>query len=580
MARSRKTPPSSHLGKTMAQPEADVLDAELEGDDLDARIARLTRELLLDNPAAALSGFEPWKSQRPFFYDDHMVCYVTGGNKSGKDYILCTRLAIAVTRIEPLSLPGSLRFVPEAPIFCRYYVPVAQTWEKSILPMLLEMIPVEFRNSSRSSDGSGYNQKDCTVHLVDGGWIQGCTYTAHKQDESRSQAVRLNLACLSEVPPQDLHDQLTGARTILEPGAKVWGAMTMDKRLSKYPMGWVRKRIIMGGDGPMVTRMKISTVENVYGMAALYEKAGQPEKAKALIAGLEARRRMLPPQDYAAQVLGEWAGMEGIVYNRFDEHDNAYLDGEDVDPQVWRTLADKGYGIIEAGWDYGKAAPTSIQYYFLCREGVEDLQLVEGDVIQFAEYYRAGARVPEHLLRVIELHKQLRPSAYFFDPHMDDSQDDAPSVIKQYVEAMSKACGPINVHPGNNSPGSVDAGVEFVARLLTKREEPFPWPQLRVVVPRCPNAWESYICWALVKGAENMSSGEKYEEEYKHANDCTRYFLSHHGELRPPEPAWEQPRQPLVWLIDGERRRPRAATPNGRLAAQMNSMVEAYRALA
>jgi len=559
--------------------QAEVLDAELEGDDLDARIERLGRELMVDNPAASLMSFEPWSMQQKFFYDDHMVCFVTSGNKAGKDYILCTRLAIAVTRVEPIALRDSLRYVPESPIHCRYYVPVAQTWEKSILPMLLEMIPAEFRNTARSADGSGYNQKDSTLHLLDGGWIQGCTYTGHKQDEARSQSVRLNLACLSEVPPQDLYDQLVGARTMLDPGSKVWGAMTMDARLSKYPMGWVRKRIILGGD-PNVTRLKISTRENVYGVAGIYKRSGRPDLAKQLIDGFEARWNALSPQDRAAQIEGEWAGMEGIVYNRFDEHENAYLDGEDVDPEVWAKLAQKGYGIVETGWDYGKAAPTSIQYYFLCRKGVEELQLVENDVIQFTEYYRAGARVPEHLPRVIELHKQLRPSAYFFDPHMDDSQDDAPSVIRQYASAMSQVCGPINVHPGNNSPGSVDAGVEFVARLLTKREEPFPWPQLRVVKPRCPNAWESYICWSLVKGAENLASGEKYEEEYKHANDCTRYFLSRHGELRPPEPAWEAKPKPLVWLIEGRGAHHRQQTANGRLASQMNSMVEAYKALA
>ncbi len=562
----------------MAQPDTDLLPSEIEDDELDARIESLSRQLLVESPAANLLGFEPWPMQRKFFNDDHMVCFVTSGNQAGKDYILCTRLAIAVTRIEPLSLEGSLAFVPEPPIRCRYYVPVNQTWEKVILPVLLQMIPVDFRNTSRSADGSGYNQKDSTLHLADGGWVQGCTYTGHRQDESRSQSVRLNIACLSEVPPQDLFDQLTGARTILAPGAKIWGAMTMDARLSKYPMGWVRQRIIMSKD-PNVTRLKISTRENVYGMARLEEAAGRPDRAKQLIEGLEAKCKLLSPQDYASQIEGEWAGMQGIVYNELDEHANAYMDGEDVDPQIFVTLRDKEYGIIEAGMDYGKAAPTAIEYYFLCRHAVEELDMVEGDIIQFAEYYRAGARVPAHLPAVAEIHSQLNPSVYFFDPHMADKPDSGPSVIEQYAQGMREACGFTGFVPGDNSKGAVDAGVELVAALLAARDGAFPWPRLRVVVPRCPNGWESYLCWAFKQHAEFLPSGEKYEEEYKHSNDCSRYFALHHPELKPRE-VEKRREMPPIWLLDGRSRAGRPAmAATSRRAEQMNSIVSAYRAL-
>lgn len=545
----------------MAQPEA-------RRDELLAELALMDAEDQQDASACPLLFFstERRPSQRPFFYDTNKVCALLSGNKAGKDECLTARVAILFSRgqYEPLDLPGSFgpfrnmpRIAYGKPLQAWYCVPELDLWQKAIVPKLLNYLPRELLDKKKSSDGSGYNRGDSTIYLLDGSTITGKSYAGFKQDEGKSEGHDLDLVCLSEVPPYFLYKEAL-SRTLATAG-KIWLACTRNEKTCRYPMAWIRNEIIRHPPEVKASAYFLSSKENSDALAAEAEARGLADVAKELRDNWQDSWNLMTEEERAVQLGGEWSGQAGLVFPSFNETQHIYgVKGMTSD--VFVQMANAGAGEIVAGMDHGKGHPTVVTYFYIASRPIEQLQIIEGDWIAIWEYYRTHATVVTHLPSLQKNHRRFRPKQYWCDPHMWDDMDamagcspaalySDPKLLRDIVQARhpgSKVDDLLPVAPlgkGLNKPGSVSAGVQIITAMLKRRDDPFPWPRLRLL-PCVKWGKRSFEEW-MEKDTEQSGGDDKYSEILKDPMDSFRYPIQRLVGLHCADPLPEQPRMPF-----------------------------------
>lgn len=497
--------------------------------------------------AAPLFGFsvKDRPSQAPFFRDEHKVCALLAGNRAGKDYCLDAGVGILYCRgqVVPLEMPWAfdrfrkMRAIQQGlPLAARYYMPVLDTWEKVVVPNLLRFIPAEFRDGSRSSDGSGYNRSDSTLYMKDGGWVKGMSYQGFKQDLGTAEGVELDLMCFSEVPPEALYDQ--AYKRVRLTGGKIWLACTRNAATCSYSMGWIKSRIVRKGDGQHVQHYNLSARENLYATAK--EVGG--EAGEEMIRAFEAELRAMSPEEVAVTVDGEWSGEGGVVFKSFNDDDHLY-DIPGVTPDLFVALAQQGWGEIVAGFDHSGSGATYVPYLYHAFKAIEELRLAPQDWITISEYRRADARCIDNLPALQENQRRFKPTDYFCDPSMWSDTAGmcgfAPAVLYSDpsrllglvrakepdafledmtpIEPLRKAC---------NAPGSIDMGVQIVSAMLLKRVGKYPWPRFRLLKGYTPHAKRGFEEFFRNSDTVLANGGAKYSPHCKDEIDAHRYPLA------------------------------------------------------
>ena len=523
---------SAHIAELEA--ELALMDAE---DEADARACPLLYFTTRNRP-----------SQRPFFYDTSTVCALLSGNKAGKDECLTARLAILFSRgaYEPKDLPGAFdmfRNMPNIaygkPLRAWYCCPELDLWRSLIVGKLLKYIPSELLDSRRSGDGKGYNRGDETIYFRDGSTITGKSYTGFKQEKGKSEGDDLDVVCLSEGAPEWLFDE--SMSRILATNGMIWYAVTRNSKTCHYSLAYIRSRIVRHPANVKTSSYALSSEENNEASAIEAEERGMPRLAQAIRQHWKNIWNMMTEEQRAVQLGGEWSGQAGLVFPAFNETDHVYrAEGipDDKLPDMFTALAAQGYGEIVAGMDHGKGHPTVVTYFYVARQPIEGLWLLEGDWVAFWEYYRAHANIIDHLPQLQANHKRFRPLEYWVDPHMMDGIDAmagcAPSVLyarpdKLYAiaHAANKGVSAGDMTPiapmrkGLNKPGSISAGVQVISGMLRRRAEPFPWPRLRMTsaVKWGKRGFEEW----MEKDTETGGPDDRYSETLKDPVDSFRY---------------------------------------------------------
>lgn len=551
----------------MAQP-----DPTISGLELDAELALLEAEDEADARACPLLYFttKHRPSQKPFFYDESMVCALLSGNKAGKDECLTARLAILFSRgeYEPLDLPGSFapfrnfkNVVYGRPMRAWYVCPELDLWRSLIVKKLLKYIPKELLDGKKSADGSGYNRGDETIYLLDGSSIVGRSSTGFKQDKGKSEGDDVDVVCLSEGQPEWLFDECMSR--ILSTNGMIWYAVTRNSKTCSYPLGYIRSRIVRHPPNVKTSSYALSSEENNEAAAKEADELGLSELAKAIRDHWTNTWNTMTEEQRAVQLGGEWSGQAGLVFPTFNETEHIYRVQDVPDAKladVFTALAAQGYGEIVAGMDHGKGHPTVVTYFYVAKRPIEGLRLIEGDWVAFWEYYRTHATIIDHLPQLQANHKRFHPKQYWCDPHMWDDIDamagcspvmlySSPKQLRDIVQARHpgvQVADLTTVAPmskGLNRPGSVSAGVQVLSAMLKRRAEPFPWPRLRMTsaVKWGKRGFEEW----MEKDTETGGSDDRYSETLKDPVDSFRYPIQRlsdlHCEADEPEPSWQIP---------------------------------------
>jgi len=518
--------------------------------EIDAELAMQAPDELLGERAYPLLYFSTRDrpSQRPFFYDTHKVCALLSENKAGKDECLIARTAILFGRgkYEPFDLPGS--FAPfmnmrgialGLPLRAWYCTPKLSLWHTQIAPKLLHYIPRELLDTKRSSDGSGHNTSNATIHFLDGSTIVGRSYQDFKQHRQGAEGDELDWVPLSEGPEEWVFKQmLSRTRTT---GGKICLAATRNQATCQHSLAWIHHQIVRHTADVSVGYYYLTSGENTEALAIEAERKGLPDVAEALRADQRNMWNMLNEEERAVQMGHEWTGQKGIIFGSFNENDHVYevpgVPAERI-PVLFRGLADEGYGDIVAGMDHGQGHPTVAEYFFVASRPLAALQIIEGDWIGIDEYYQAHTLDVDHLPSLQEKQRLLRPSQYWCDPHMFDPDStmagcspaelyQCPEKLQKLIHALHPGASISDLTPvgpldkGINKPGSIAAGIQVIAAMLKRRPAPFPWPRLRLAKGCQPWLRRSFEEWMLKP--EGAGGDDSYSELLKDPMDACRY---------------------------------------------------------
>lgn len=527
-------------------------ETQLDAVDIDAELAMIDEADEVAAVACPLLYFstELRPSQRPFFYDTHKVCALLSENKAGKDRCMIARTAILFGRgkYEPFDMPGS--FAPfmnmrsialGLPLRAWYCTPKLSLWHTAIAPTLLHYIPHELLDAKKSSDGSGHNTSNATIHFRDGSTIVGRSYQDFKQHRQGVEGDELDWVLLSEGPEDWVFSQmLSRTRTTV---GKICLAATRNQMTCQHSLAWIHHKIVRHTADVSVSYYYLTSGENTEALAIEAERKGLLDVAAAIREDRRNMWNMLTDAERSVQMGHEWSGQHGLVFGDFNEHDHIYevpgVSAERV-PELFRGLADEGYGDIVAGMDHGQGHPTVAEYFFVASRPIEALRIIEGDWIGIDEYYRAHAHDVDHLPSLQEKQRQLRPSQYWCDPHMKDDPPamagcspaalfSDPAAFQRIIQARHPGATLSDLTPigpldwGMNKAGSVSAGVRVIAAMLKKRADPFPWPRLRLARDCQPWLRRSFEEWMLKP--DGAGGDDLFSEILKDPADAARYVI-------------------------------------------------------
>ncbi len=467
-------------------------------------------------------------SQTPFFYDKHPITAVVAGRGAGKTMAVRARTVMAMTGIEPLALPGSLALLPKPPIHIRdWCVDLTRVVDEVLLPLYWELIPPALLDLDHGR--RGYNSEKHSIRLLTG---TTAMFMSHELRKGAQEAAAVDINDFCEIPPERTYASQK-ARIFRRPLPYMWIEGTRAGQAMPWDVQWVDRRILRGGDGDAVSWHELDTMENLNAIAA--EQGGTEEGIEAILLRQKQIIDSMTDEERAVVVggLADWT--PGIIYKTYCDALHTY-DVEGMTADVFVGMAREGWGDIWCGMDYGGAHPTVVEYCYVAKRPLPEVQIVEGDWIVIHEYYRANANVVHHLPALQERQRKFRPRMYVCDPHMWDKRPVVapaflyakPELLQRVETALGSArkltdltpIGPLR--PGNNN---VDTGIQMVSALLMPRAEPFPWPRLRILRGQAPWLRRGLLEWQRKADCELRVGEDKYTEHMKDPCDSLRYLV-------------------------------------------------------
>lgn len=451
----------------------------------------LSPALLQDMQENPIAYFVPRPHAVPFFYDQvggperKSVVFNIGGKRSSKSYSVAARLSIAITRIEPLALAGSLRALGHLrpPLAIRHWALDIRKAETVLLPIYQKLIPARMFEQSRGRNG--YNVGTHTFYIInDEGDASFVEFMSYKMGPEAGESVSRHIVAFDECPKEEVYDSQKAR--IADVGGVFWGAMTIDEEVISWPTGWMDKRIMRGGDGKHVTYHMLSTDENIRMTAA---EAPTAEQREAILQAHEEWKGSLSPEKYAVVIEGKPGWLSGRVYKQLDEDvHGGYMpganvrEGDEVVPasgaQLVAWLSRNEYGSVWCGMDYGHDHPTCCLWVFVAAVDIPALDIVKGDHIGFRDYKQRHFTTEKNIKAVQRINAALRvhPRAYFACRAFFNTDGEGHSLALRWRDAELK--------PFRRARGSIEAGTAAVERLFAPRPK-VGHPQMRFVRGTC-----------------------------------------------------------------------------------------------
>lgn len=492
-----------------------------------------TREALLakDREANPIRYYRPRSGPRAFHLarrpdngDWYRTRFAGGPNRASKTYASVAEGVVALTGIEPLACLGmGAKFHPP-PVHGRHWGNKLQHLVDVVLPIYLKLIPKRLLDESHGEHG--YNKSEAKLYLTNGSTLQFATYN---QDAQESESRSSEFEALDEPPPEGTYEALYAR--VADQGGYIWGAMTLHEERSAWPVKWVERRIMCGGDGPMVRWFQYDVVENF--QERVNENGGwtRDDKGRTVPATDEGRRiwsgfvdwcSALSPEEYAIRIQGKCSWAAGTVFKRFNRDVHAAYDK--LDSQHFQHLVKKGYGDVYCGLDHGLDHPTACIWTFIAKRDVPPaygLNIAAGDYIQFYEYRVAhAASIYVHIAAIKNISKMLGVEPVKFYGSWDLANEDDKGRATNAAE-YRKAGIPLVVC----GKCEIDLGVTAIDGLLMPRTFPLwaNWPKLRML-RRCRMAMEELEGWCFNPKWGLGQDKDKYVKVGEDLVACWRYL--------------------------------------------------------
>lgn len=187
-----------------------------------------------------------------------------------------------------------------------------------------------------------------------------------------------------------------------------------------------------------------------------------------------ARLRRLTGRYYQRYALGEWVGLEGLVYDVYDPtvhmltweqvfrrwHLRMPDEGDRDEPQAWARALPKDWLRI-VGIDWGWTNPCAILWL---------IQTPTGEWIRYREIYHTRVLVEDHARHMLKLSRGEHITRIFPDPA---GPQERATMRRVFLQATGEdaATGRMLARALAKSNNAIESGIEHVYALLTPDEE-------------------------------------------------------------------------------------------------------------
>jgi hypothetical protein len=465
----------------------------------DGKQAKLTA-LAKDMKRNPIRYYRPNATATLFHEDTHKGRFLFGGNRSGKTYAVCAEGVMALTGMNSVYVNGADKYLKllkadKGRGVRHWCVDIKRSAEKVLLPIYLELIPRHMLDESRGRNG--YNKQEATLYLRNGSFLQFMSYT---MAIIAAESISLHAVLVDEPPPVAIYDG-QWAR-LWDTGGYMVGAMTPWEGCVPWPISYLERRVWRGEDGNHIKSWRVE----------IWENAERLDRES-----IEQRIKSMSKDEYNARILGHFGRLAGLVYSGFKRETHASYDKCDRNRLIW--MAQRNYGDIYCGLDYGMRDPTACLWFYVNRTPLPELELAEGDVILFQEYRQPNRTVQQNGAAIKGMGAGMAVKTYYSDPSMwkDDPAGGltiAGRLIRDSGLRLSRAVN------------RKEIGWAAVNALLAERPgTAHPWPRLRFVKDACRETVNEMLayCW-VPESMRTGKGGDKDSDVNDHCVDALRYF--------------------------------------------------------
>jgi phage terminase large subunit-like protein len=458
-------------------------------------LAELGKQLSIAATQVSVLSYVPHAKQRVFHKATEKVRLYIGGNRSGKT------LGGVIEDIYWLRKNHPYRKLPIGAEPCRGRV-VGVDFDngvgKILLPQFAASVPKSMLINGSWEDS--YNGQTKTLTANDGGFIE---FMSYDQDLDKFAGTSRHFIHMDEEPPQPVYTE-NYARTV-DTGGGVWMTMTPVEGLT-----WVFEQIYEPGLLGTNDRIKVIIVD-------MTENPHLTDEAKADFMS------SLSPEEVESRVKGRFIAMGGLIYKLFDPEKGGrhVLDRSLLPPSNWEVIV---------GLDHGFNNPTAVGWHMISPEG---------DIITYAEHYKAGLTVAEQAQAIkLEIQRQGRyPDMMIADPSIRNTDPiTGTSILQEYQNAG------LHFALGNND---VKAGIVRVNGYMKPRKTVSGKVREKWhITTDCPMHIKelSRYRWQTYKNRKDQADHNLYETPHKkddHAPDELRYVIMSRPDLSAQLPELE-----------------------------------------
>lgn len=445
----------------------------------------------INKPNILAYGQKPYPEQERFHKSDKRGRFLAGGNRAGKTDAGVVEAIWWASNTHPhLERP---EFWGKGAIQIRFVVvDIVKGVEAIMLPKFKRWM-----TSSMMVDGSwerSWNNATMTLTFSNGSTID---FVTHGMEMLKLGGVPRHLIFFDEEPPQNIFNESL-MRLVDYNGRWVIMATPVNGMTWTYDLLW--EPALNDPDGEVET-FQLSAEQNPY-------IAAEKSDMDFYMMGMSKEERDI-------RETGAFVAKSGLVFPTFSQQPEKYVVPQYLPPREWEW-----YMSIDHGWNN----PTAILWHAVAPNG---------EIVTFAESYKANTTVAEHAAIIHEREKAWGKEADMRtgDPALKQTSGiTGTSVIQAYAEN--------DVYIAvDGVPRAVIIGVEKMQEYMRIRENGTPtW----TITENCVNLirelkklrWASY---SSDKQAYAMNKQEEIHKKDDHAADSLRYFMTLMPDLRPAE---------------------------------------------
>lgn len=423
-------------------------------------------------------AYKPHSKQHSFHKSSAYVTLYIGGNRSGKT------VGGAVESVYRLLGKHPYKKIPEAPVRGRAIaVDFNYGVDMIMIPQISQYVPPSYLINGSWEDS--YDREHRLLTLTNKSTLE---FRSYEQDLDKFAGTSRHFMWFDEEPPKHIYTECM-ARLVDTNGIAYLTMTPLDG------MTWVYEDLYTKGleGDPNIQVISIDMLENPY--------ISQEAATRYL--------NTLDKDERDARKKGEFVTVGGKVFKSFST--DIHVVDTYIPPTEWEWYV---------SFDHGYNNPTAILWHAVSPDG---------QIVTFAEHYKAEMTVPQHAVVFHEKNKAFKrlPDFVVGDPAMSQRNGvTGTSIMQEYADRD------IYIAAGNND---VDSGVNRMIQYLDHSEGLPRW----TITSNCVNliAELKKLRWASFASKKVQYDNNKREKIHKkddHAFDSARYFFSCMPDLTGP----------------------------------------------